>query len=525
MERLVFLDGERATAFERCSGRFHRVGTFGADDEGISGYREWLLRAPRARLNVLVDVIDEAYQLERIPVVRRRERDLLLRRLGDKHFPDARYRCARIQGRDPAAGNSERVLACALARPDCVQPWLDPIGELGIALEGIASVPLVGESLLPMLGTEPTADVVLVSQQIPGTVRQSFYRQGRLAFARLVPVGTDPQGADEALARELERMLGFLQAQGWRASSQPVPICVLASWAQRDATNRIATERSDTAVHWFEPSALAQSLGLPRQAGADEAIAIHGQLMSGRRRALNHYAPLRLRRHAVARRARNALWALTAGLTLVAVLTSGAVWMAGRAYETSLSDTRERTERLRAELERRQQPLVSVARAPSRAQRVVETMGRLASTLPQQPGAAMAAVGNVLTQHPRVALTSLRIEMGVTKAAGQAQPGLASAGPAAPIEQALTGAPVAARIRIRGVANSDGKTAGLLPRPLHALKRDLRETPGLAEPALVAAPSGPRPAGEGARAVVDAGANGPGSFVLEVRWEPDDAAP
>ncbi len=307
--------------------------------------------------------------------------------------------------------------------------------------------------------------------------------------------------------RDAEHILvvGLRDRQRWRAWLEPID--ELGAALAAIASLPLLGERL------LAPDDVARRVGITGELASPYADIVFARLALRAPGHANHYAPPQLRRHLWTRRTRTGLWALAASMAVAAAMTAPAGWWAERAYDRAIARANARAERVQAAYHQRLEPLTRLAPEPATVEAVAAGMGRLANATPPDPGAAMAAVGDVLADgHASIEVAALRVGFGAPDSAGT---GEADAAPAL----AIDGTARRARIRLQGrVTGVDGRR-WRAQRRVAALRDDLTAHAELADVALADAPYAPqdrqRASGDDDRAPVP--------FTLELTWEGRDA--
>lgn len=409
MRRLLFFPGHRIIAYEWEGGRFHSVRSFEPDQEGRNAFRAWLEQAPRMPLQLLVDVIEEEFHVDRVPHVIGRDRAELHRRTAQKHFRSTDLRHVRVQGRETGGRRDDRLLIAGLTNPEVLRVWLSVIADVGSPLKGIASLPLVGEQLLPRLGAARAPRALVISQQVPSTLRQSYYERGRLRFSRLVPGRySGAEGMLEFLRRELDQTLRFLETQRFRRHDQPLEVFVLAGREVYDTLREGLASAESVTVHLVGLDSLAAGLGMRGAEGLDYADTVFGQVLMRQRRPPNHYGVARLRRSFFIQRGRQALWAAAAAMVLAALAVGAGAWLRAGALDDGIAEARDRQAEFERLYQERLRQLNAFEYRATDVKDAVDLLSAVDARLPKQPREMLATVARVLDDHPRVVLASLR---------------------------------------------------------------------------------------------------------------------
>lgn len=408
MKRLLFFPGHRILAYEWHAGAFRRIEAFEPDEEGREKFRQWLREAPRTPLQMLIDVIEEEFHIDHVPHVIGRERAHLYKRTARRHFRNSDFTYITRQGRERQGRRDDRVLVAGLTNPDLLRVWLDILAEVQVPLKGIHSLPLVGEYLLPHLGAERAGRVLVVSQQEPGTLRQSYYENGRLRFSRLVPGRYD--GAAEYadfVHDELHQTLHFLENQRFRGQGRPVDTCVLADSDAHAALRERLAGSVIVNCHLVPLADLSARVGDRGGVSGPYADTIFAQLLL-RRRPANHYGLARLRHFFFVQRARVGLRVLAAASVLAAVAVAGGAWLRGQAYESGIDRAQAREARFEQLYEERLSRLDEFDYRAVDVKNAVDLMADVGAAVRQTPDPLMDALGAILAEHPALTLERLQ---------------------------------------------------------------------------------------------------------------------
>lgn len=413
MKRLLFFPGHRILAYEWQRGRFHHCHSFEPDAAGQQAFRAWLAQAPRAPVQLLLDVIEEEFHIDHVPHVIGRDRMELHRRTLEKHFRQTDFRYLVVQGRDPVAREGvirrdDRVLVAGLTNPEILKGWLSLIEDARVPLKSVHSLPLVGEALLPALGAARTPRALVVSQQIPSTLRQSYYEDGLLRFSRLVPGRyDDAAGYAEFLQRELRQTLHFLETHRFRRREDPVDVHILCEREGYHALrDRLASSEAAT-CHLVPIERLSARLGISGEPSPTHADTVFAHTLLRQRRPANHYGVPRLRRHYFLERGRLALQGAAAVLAVGAFALAGGWYLQGHAYEQGARQAQARAAQFNRLYQQRLQQLDRFDHRAVDIKRGVDLLAALETARFEHPGALMAALGSALDEHDDIVIDRL----------------------------------------------------------------------------------------------------------------------
>jgi len=432
MKRLLFFPGHRILAYEWERGRFKRTEAFEPDEQGRAAFRAWLEEDPKQPLQLLLDVIEEEFHVDRVPHVIGRDHAELFERTARRHFRSTEFRHIVNQGREVGGRRDDKVLIAGLTNPELLRTWLSVIEDARVPLRGIYSLPLVSERLLPYLGAARNERALVISQQIPSTLRQSYFEKGRLRFSRLVPGRyTDARGFADFFHRELRQTLRFLETQRFRSQGSHIDVYVLVSADIYHVMREELSSSDAVTCHLVPLERLASRIGMRGSRVGAFADTIFGHLLLRQWRPSNHYGFNRLRRYFFAQRARIGLAAAGVVLLVAAAAYSMGIVLRAQVYEDSITVAEQRA----AEFDRRYRlRLQQLDQFDYRAQDVkqaVDLLGLLREARLVAPGSALATLGNVLLEHPSIIVDRVnwnQTDRPDVQPPGERNPGVASGG-------------------------------------------------------------------------------------------------
>lgn len=430
MKRLLFFPGHRIIAYEWERDRFRRMAAFEPDDEGRAAFSAWLAEAPRKPVQMLVDVIEEEFHADQVPHALGRERAHLYQRTAERHFRNNEFRYIASQGRERGGRRDDRVLVAGLTNPDLLQVWLNVIAEAKVPLKGIHSLPLVGESLLARLDLQRSPRVLLVSQQVPSTLRQSYYERGQLRFSRLVPGRyEDEREYAEFVATEISQTLRFLENQRFRERGHAVETVIIADGASHAALQERLAEVPRTAqCRLLTLDDVAARLGLRERPADAWADTLFAQVLLRCWRTPNHYGVARLRRYFFDQRARIGLRVVAAAAVVAALAVAGGTWMRGALFEAGAEAAREREARFQQLYEQRLSQLDEFEFRAVDVKNAVDLLNDLRRVARTDPARELDTVGRVLADYPAIRLDELAWTLAPGAQQGQRSGAIPAAG-------------------------------------------------------------------------------------------------
>lgn len=319
--RCFYLSGSRLTVYLWHRGTLTEVLLFQGGDEGLADFSTYLGDQGNIPSYMLLDLIEEEYRRDTIPRVFGGDRRAVIKYRVERAFRDTPYWHGHIQGREPEGRRDDRLLISAVTSPALVKPWVERIQEYKVPLAGIYSLPLVSAGVLPVM--EATrGEVLLVSLQSMGNLRQSFFVDRHLKLSRLAHMPLlAPEGVVETTFEEVEKLRRYLNSLRLLHRDTVLQVYVLAHGPVMEELRRQAVNSPTTTYHLADLADLADRIGMSSAFVTPYADAVFAHLLLSAPPA-NHYALPAERRYHTLYRARNALRAGSVAL-LVGGLVGG----------------------------------------------------------------------------------------------------------------------------------------------------------------------------------------------------------
>jgi hypothetical protein len=339
--RVFLVSRGRLAAYRWQRGRVEDPLLFLADEDGLTQFALYLQHEPDEPARILVDAVEEEFRADTIPHVLGGDRRALVRNKLSRLFRDATYSHAIFQGREAAGRRDDRVLFAALIRPDLLTPWVALINQYRVRLAGIYSLPILSQGLVKPLEID-SGQVLLVTQQAAGSLRQTFFRDGQLKLSRLAVLPrSDPRAQASHVLGEVERVRRYLNSLRLLAQDVPLEVHLVARDPLLTDVRRQAPDSLTTRHHLVAVEDAAVRIGMKGSYASPYADRLFVHWLA-RHPPGNHYAaPAQTRYHRLGQ-IRTAM-----RVASVALLVGVAGWSGVRALE-GLVAARE-TETVRAQ--------------------------------------------------------------------------------------------------------------------------------------------------------------------------------
>ncbi len=207
---ILYLDSEFLQVFQSKQKRWTKLAGFPRTREGHQAFALFLQSHPKTSLTLLANLPHEHIVQESIPDIRGKDRQSLIQRRLEQHFPDNPFRLAEPAeagenaSADLATGKVGWQLS-AFARHEDLLPWLDVMTRVKAHLLGIYSVTQLNGTLLNMQQANARPCLLLVRDG--KTLRQYFVRGEQTSLCRHLML---PDEETDFLLRESEKLQQFL---------------------------------------------------------------------------------------------------------------------------------------------------------------------------------------------------------------------------------------------------------------------------------------------------------------------------
>ncbi len=249
MKRLFYYSGHRLTVFhwqhEKCIASY----IFDPDETGLEKFTTYLQSTKNTPARILVDLIEEDFKKENIPHVSISDRKAIINRLIDRHYRKSKdYVNYKVIGREKQGRKDDIVLYSVLSNPEILEFWLKPIKDNQISISGIWSLPLLSETLFNKLKINAD-NVLLVSQQVPSNLRQTFIKKGKFENSRSAVVNLHDSTIGEYISTEIEQTIRFLSNQRHIGFDEKIEIHIIC---REEDLSEIQTRCTDTPMRTFK---------------------------------------------------------------------------------------------------------------------------------------------------------------------------------------------------------------------------------------------------------------------------------
>ncbi|MBL0142724.1 MAG: hypothetical protein IPP91_11640 [Betaproteobacteria bacterium] len=306
---LLYLTNENLVSLVAHGGRITGRTVFPVSGAGMEDFERHLHGLQQVPTHLITDLAEEDFRLDTIPHLGGRDQEAVLTRKLSQLFRGTPYRHAIAQGREADGRRDDRVIYTAITNGEILRPWVEVLERLKVPVEGIHSSAVFSGRLLSDLGLE-FPHTLLVTFTPGDALRQTYFRNKEIKFSRLTPVDLEEgQTLGNFLAEEIGRTWQYLDTLRYFAPTDGLEVCVLLHPKDRPSIEPVLRDFDQIQYRLLDIEQVAAKLGLkpPPVSSSAEEVLSHLFL---RRPGANNFASPELRRYAMLRNARIAIYSI-----------------------------------------------------------------------------------------------------------------------------------------------------------------------------------------------------------------------
>lgn len=321
MKRIFYYSGYRLTVFHWQNNECIATYAFNPGEEGIDKFQTYLKATANTPVRILVDLIEEDFKKETIPHVGAADRKAIVRRLIKRQYRKSKdFVQYKVLEREKTGRKDDVLLYSVLSNPEILEPWLKPMQATGTAISGIWSLPLLSPKLFKKLNTQ-AKNVLLVSQQVPSNLRQTFIRNGRFESSRSAVVNLEDAPLGEYIANEVEQTIRFLSNQRHIGFDEKIEVHIIC---RQTDISEITSRCIDTGLrsfHYHNITDMEDALNCDTHS-AEYTNGIYSYVCARQPLSIGHYGNRKLFSHYYEQLTSKALYVASALLVLLATIFS-----------------------------------------------------------------------------------------------------------------------------------------------------------------------------------------------------------
>lgn len=264
-KRVLLLSNYHIQAYHVTRGKIIRDVKLGLEDDYWPALSEYLKKDVRSPLFLITNILEEEFQLEKVPHTRGRDRKMLLERKKEQMFRGESFTNYRVVGREKTGRKDDKVLFYTMHESDALSELLTRIEEMELALAGIYSVPLLIQQCLKDI--LPDSNILVLSEvdnhlDDKISFRQCFFTNGALALTRLSTFHLDQSNnVTDELADEIDGSRRYLTSHRLLDPFARLTTLVLESDSTVKRTGRLKLPQ-EFDVQYARPERIAEVLKL-----------------------------------------------------------------------------------------------------------------------------------------------------------------------------------------------------------------------------------------------------------------------
>lgn len=410
-KRVLLLSNYHIQAYHVTRGKIIRDVKLGLEEDYWPALSEYLKKDVRSPLYLITNILEEEFQLEKVPHTRGRDRKMLLDRKKEQMFRGESFANYRVVGREKTGRKDDKVIFYTMHESDALSELLTRIEEMELALAGIYSVPLLIQKCLKDI--LPDSNILVLSEvdnhlNDKISFRQCFFTNGALALTRLSTFHLDQSNnVTEELADEIDGSRRYLTSHRILDPFARLTTLVLESDSTVKRTGRLKLpEEFD--VQYARPERIAEVLKLKcvdQDVFFDDVLA--GDLC--RHRSKRHYGTKDSLFHY---RHHQARWGIAMASVVLAITVSafaGTFVLSGMSIDHGNKELSALLEKDRLQVEKMEASAPKLAQAADQLEAAVLSVEWLQQhTMP--PDQLMTEISTSLRLFPDIVISELNWE-------------------------------------------------------------------------------------------------------------------
>ncbi len=177
-----------------------------------AAFRDYLSQHKKATIEVIVDAVEEEYQLEVLPHVAKSARRAMLERKLSQFNRNSVYKTAWLMRQQTSARKEDVFVLLSLTNTGWLQNWIDMLLAEQSLLVGIYALPVLTQCMVQQM--KSVAPQLLICEHLASGFRQTYFEHGILRISRLMPIESMPSSSlVDCYLAEIEKMRMYLLSQ------------------------------------------------------------------------------------------------------------------------------------------------------------------------------------------------------------------------------------------------------------------------------------------------------------------------
>jgi len=371
-KRIIFISASQIDVYQWQNGCLSEPRSFNSGPVGIDELARYVSNMPEILTYLVVDVVEEEFRIELIPHLFGKDKKQYLERRLNQYYRESSYRGTLSLGREQTGRRNDKVLFTALTNPGVFKPWIDCLLENKVPIAGVYTPSVLGGDILQALNMDDE-DVLLITQQKNGGIRQSFFHSKQLMLSRLVPVvELDASQYVEFIYSEKKKPRRYLTRLRILDFNNALNVCLVSTSAvvdviEKNNQNTDLTKLKSYSVVYLEDKIMSVPQGLPKE-DTRYCDNLFAHILFSKTPALNYTEPA-VKKFKKFRDIRTAMIAASGLFLVTAFLWSGMNVIEGSLLQTYSGEAHASSEYIKQEYEK---IIANTPQAPIKASGLME---------------------------------------------------------------------------------------------------------------------------------------------------------
>ncbi len=417
-KRFLYISDHELFAYHLTKNQQRQVICLPNDKASLEEIAHYLEQTSHIPISVIVDSIQEQYQIVRLPHVFGKDRTDLWQHKKKRLFEETPYAYAVVQARESKGRKDDKVLFTAITKPQLLLPWLKLINQFKIPIKGIFSLPLLSEKLLKHLPKSPytllVAHTPRISAHCSHGLRQSFFMQQKLQLSRLTPLNISENEHDSYghyVIGQIIKTQQYLENSNALPANTKLQVIILTHTNLLTPLNNYLRTRqlSDLQFHLVDAHEFSYQIGLRTDQTTLYLHQLTGHQLT-RRFVSNHYADWQDRRYFLFQNIRIATYIASSLFVASAATAGGFILHDAWQMQQQGKVVQQTVEKRKIELKHLQKIAPSLPFEPVHIRNIVD-VGQHLKTQDVSPKAMLIKISQVLNRYPKLIVS--RLEWGI----------------------------------------------------------------------------------------------------------------
>lgn len=416
-QHVIYRAGNAAVLYTWDGQRYTPVTGYALPDGDPAPVVDYLRQAPSGVIAILLDVMEEEHTQDTIAQLGRSDQQAILARKLARTFPRTVFRTATVQGRLPGDTKTTQILLSGLTKSDHLNSLMGLLADAKLPVACVCSPALLSRPLIDKLRPANPADAtMLVSRQLRGGLRMTFFRGRHLVGSRLMRRSVAAQPGDTVnLVRQLDESVRYFDAAFVPGVSTPVDVILFCETGiDRDFAMKQGLGHEGYRLHIPDPVMAAKKLGFRDALTPGNANLLFVELLR-RYAPSGNFAPAPMRRYFQLHQARSYGRAACLALSVSAVVALTLNGIALMETTSHLQEVRHSTTELTQLLQADTSDHVDNGADPLEMRRAVTAWLELQQH-DVDPQAVLSLVSTAVERRPQILLDGVQWSPGMPMA-------------------------------------------------------------------------------------------------------------